>query len=139
MSQTNVIITSGSKNQIIHVPVVTSTTRSSTPIEIVTSTSGSLTINRSSLNNSSNNTNITFNHNSGDNNNPTIYLPSNKSNKSSFSSTLSRNSDTNNKQYLSIGLNNREIFSNSDGMSCFSFNLFLAIDYHFLPFDQKFR
>jgi hypothetical protein len=116
MSQTNVIITSGSKNQIIHVPVVTSTTRSSTPIEIVTSTSGSLTINRSSVN-SSNNTNITINHNSGDNNNPTIYLPSNKSNKSSFSSTLSRNSDTNNKQYLSIGLNNREIFSNSDDNS----------------------
>ena len=33
MSQSNVIITSGSKNQIINVPVVKSTTRSSTPIE----------------------------------------------------------------------------------------------------------
>ncbi|CAG2100049.1 unnamed protein product [Medioppia subpectinata] len=101
MSQTNVIITSGSRNQIIHVPVVTSTTRSATPIEIVTSSSATVTINRT-------NQSFTVNHNNNGNNvsnNATIYSPAKSLNRSFQSPPPSAPKNV---------INNREQFSGND-------------------------
>ena len=98
MSQKNVIITSGSTNQIIRLPVVSSTTRSATPIEIVTSASGSLTINRT------NGQNLTIR--------PT---PERNSN---YFSPQSRQSSGQNSPFNRSGSSNREIFGNNEGINC---------------------
>lgn len=109
MNQTNVIITSGSKNQIIHVPVVTSTTRAVTPIDIVTSSS-STTVRSNYQNIEVRHSNSEHNSvNNGNNNNSVIYSPINRFNRSPQTSVVKRNVGNNRRDMLFNNEDNSEI------------------------------